>query len=71
MTTFTNVQTPSINNRMSIHQHKDYRIRGEKIKHKKSQEQRLKRRFKSNFQTRNKTILCDSKTKTQDLRVKT
>ncbi len=23
--------------------------------------------FKSNFQTRNKTILCDSKTKTQDV----
>jgi hypothetical protein len=31
--------------------------------HEKSQKQRLKERFKSNFQTRNKTILCDSKTK--------
>ncbi len=35
------------------------------------QEQRLKRKFKSNFQTRNKTKLCDSKTKTQNLRTKT
>jgi hypothetical protein len=29
--------------------------------HKNAQEQRLKERFKSNFQTRNKTKLCDSK----------
>jgi hypothetical protein len=36
--------------------------------HKEPQEQRLKRKFKSNFQTRNKTKLCDSKTRTQDLR---
>ncbi len=33
--------------------------------HEKPQEQMLKRRSKSNFQTRNKTRLCDSKTKTQ------
>jgi len=28
-------------------------------RHKNSQEQKLKERFKSNFQTRNKTRLCD------------
>jgi hypothetical protein len=28
-------------------------------KHKNSQEQKLKERFKSNFQTRNNTRLCD------------
>jgi hypothetical protein len=39
--------------------------------HEESQEQRLKRRYKSNFQTRNKTKLYDSKTRTQDLRAKT
>jgi hypothetical protein len=33
--------------------------------HKKPQEQRLKERFKSNFQIRNKIRLCDSKTITQ------
>jgi hypothetical protein len=27
--------------------------------------------FKSNFQTKNKTRLCDSKTKTQELRTRT
>jgi len=32
--------------------------------HEKTQEQRLKERLKSNFQTRNKIRLCDSKTKT-------
>ncbi len=31
--------------------------------HEEPQEQRLKGRFKSNFQTRNKTRLCDSKIK--------
>lgn len=42
--------------------------------HKKPQEQRLKQRFKSNFPTRkqgNKIRLCDSKTKTQKLRIRT
>jgi hypothetical protein len=34
------------------------------------QEQKLKERFKFNFQTRNKTRLCDSKTKTQKLRTR-
>jgi hypothetical protein len=29
-----------------------------------------KERSKSNFQTRNKTILCDSKTRTQELRTR-
>jgi hypothetical protein len=36
--------------------------------HEKPQEQRLKERLKSNFQTRNKTRLCDSKTK--NIRIK-
>jgi len=36
-------------------------------KHKESQEERLKERSKSNFQTRNKTKLCDLKTKTQNI----
>jgi hypothetical protein len=31
--------------------------------HKESQEQKLKKRFKFNFQTRNKTRLCNSKTR--------
>jgi hypothetical protein len=35
--------------------------------HKESQEQRLKRRYKSNFQRRNKTRLYYSKTRTQDI----
>ncbi len=39
-------------------------------RHEEPQEQILKERFKSNFQTRNKTIYCDSKTKTQ-LRTRT
>jgi hypothetical protein len=39
--------------------------------HKKPREQRLKERSKFNFQTRNKTRLCDSKTKTQELWKKT
>jgi hypothetical protein len=33
----------------------------------KPQEQRFKKRFKSNFQTRNKRKICDLKTKTQDV----
>jgi hypothetical protein len=40
-------------------------------RHEYPQEQRLKERFKSNFQTRNKTRLCDSKTRTQELRTRT
>jgi len=36
--------------------------------HGKPQEQRLKERFNFNFQTMNKPRLCDSKTKTQELR---
>ncbi len=39
--------------------------------HKKPQEQKLKERSKSNFQIRNKTRLCDSKTKTQELKTRT
>ncbi len=39
--------------------------------HEKPQEQRLKKRFKSNFQTRNKRKLWDLKIRTQDLRTKT
>jgi hypothetical protein len=39
--------------------------------HKEPQEPRLKMMFKSNFQTRNKTRLCDSKIKTQDLITRT
>jgi hypothetical protein len=35
-------------------------------KHKGSQEQKLKERFKSNFQIRNKTRLYDSKIRTQE-----
>jgi hypothetical protein len=41
------------------------------IKDKESQEQRLKIKFKSKFQRRNKIRLCDSKTKTQNLKAKT
>ncbi len=40
-------------------------------RHEKPHKQRLKRKFQCIFQTRNKTRLCDSKTKTQDLREKT
>jgi len=39
--------------------------------HKESQEQRLKKRLKFNFQIKNKTRLCDSKIKTQELKIKT
>jgi hypothetical protein len=39
--------------------------------HEEPQEQRLKERSNSNFQTRNKTKLCDSKIRTQDLRSRT
>jgi hypothetical protein len=42
-----------------------------RLGHKKSQEQRLKGRFKFNFQTRNKTRLCDLKIKPQELRTRT
>jgi len=35
------------------------------------QEQRLKEGSKFNFQTRNKTRLHDSKTKTQELKIRT
>jgi len=36
--------------------------------HEESQEQRIKKRFKFNFETRNKIRLYDSKTKTQKLK---
>ncbi len=39
--------------------------------HEDPQDQRLKEGSKSNFQTRNKTRLCDSKIKTQELRTRT
>jgi len=39
-------------------------------KHKKTQEQKLKERFKSDFQIRNKTRLCDSKTRTKKQKIK-
>jgi hypothetical protein len=39
--------------------------------HKDPQEQRLKERFRYNFQIRNKTRLCDSKTKIQELKTRT
>ncbi len=39
--------------------------------HEKPQEQRFKKRFKSNFRKRNKRKLCDLKTITQDLRTRT
>jgi hypothetical protein len=39
--------------------------------HEKSQEQKLKKKFKSNLQIQNKTRLCDSKTKTQEPWTKT
>jgi hypothetical protein len=38
--------------------------------HEYPQEQMLKEKFKSNFQTRNKIRLCDSKTKIQELRIR-
>jgi hypothetical protein len=50
-----------------INAHMHYYCQG----HKKPQEQRLKERSKSNFQTRNKTRLCDSKKKTHELKIKT
>ncbi len=37
-------------------------------RHKQSQEQKLKDRSKFNFQIRIKTRLCDSKTRTQELK---
>jgi hypothetical protein len=39
--------------------------------HEDSQKQRLKERFKFNFQTRNKKKLCDAKIRTQEFRIKT
>jgi hypothetical protein len=39
--------------------------------HQKTQEQRLKERSKSNFQTNNKTKLCDFNIKTQELKTRT
>ncbi len=39
-------------------------------RHEEPQGQSLKERSKFNFQTRNETRLCDSKTKTQELRIK-
>ncbi len=39
--------------------------------HKYPQEQRLKEMFKFNFQIRNKTKLCNSKTKTQKQKIRT
>jgi hypothetical protein len=39
--------------------------------HEKTQEQRLKKRSKSNLKTRNKTRLHDSKTRTQKLKTRT
>jgi hypothetical protein len=39
--------------------------------HEESKEQRLKERYKSNFQIRNKTRLRDSKTRTQEHKTKT
>ncbi len=39
-------------------------------RHKKIQKQRLKERFKFNFQTKNKTRLRDSKTKTRNVQDK-
>jgi len=38
-------------------------------RHEKIWEQRLKERFKSNFQTRNKTRLYDSKKRTQKIKI--
>jgi hypothetical protein len=38
--------------------------------HEERQEQGLKKWFKFNFQTKNKTRLCDSKTRTQDVQNK-
>jgi len=39
-------------------------------RHEDTQEQRLKERSKFNFQTRNKTKLCDLKTRTQNVQDK-
>jgi hypothetical protein len=40
-------------------------------KHEEPQVQKLKERSKSNFQTRNKITLCDSKIRTQELKIRT
>jgi hypothetical protein len=47
--------------------HKPNEVCSNYQKHKKPQKHKLKKSFKSNFKTRNKTRLCDSKTKTQDV----
>jgi hypothetical protein len=47
--------------------HKPDRVCSNCQGHEKPQEQRLKRMFKSNFQTRNKRKLCDLKTRKQDV----
>jgi hypothetical protein len=39
--------------------------------HEKLEEQRFKKRSNSNFQTRNKIKLCDSRIKIEDLRSRT
>ncbi len=39
-------------------------------RHEEPQEQRLKEMSKSNVQTGNKTRLCDSKIKTQELKIR-
>ncbi len=39
--------------------------------HEETRKQRLKERYKSNFQTRNKTRLCDSKIRTQKHKTRT
>ncbi len=45
----------------------DFKCQG----HEDPQRQRLKERFKFNYQIRNKTILCNSKPKTQELKTRT
>jgi hypothetical protein len=39
-------------------------------RHEKPLKQGLKKRFKYNFQSKNKTLLCDSKTKTRNMKDK-
>jgi hypothetical protein len=46
-------------------------IVGDYQRHENPQEQRLKERSKFNFQTNNKTRLCDSKIITHELRTRT
>ncbi len=56
---FIGVAPFTLSAKKPINAHMHYYCQG----HKKPQEQRLKEKSKSNFQTRNKTRLCDSKTK--------